>query len=47
MEKQIQWVSLYIERGSADVGKENIIKDLESRNLSYMIIEKFLSDLKE
>ena len=27
--------------------KENIIEDLESRNLSYIIVREFLSDLKE
>jgi len=29
------------------IWKENIIKDLESRNLSYAIIGEFLSDLKQ
>ena len=27
--------------------KKNIIEDLESENLSYIIVEKFLSDLKK
>ena len=27
--------------------KENIIENIESRSLSYMIVREFLSDLKE
>ena len=30
-----------------DVWKENIMENLESRDLSYVIIGEFLSDLKE
>jgi len=37
----------YIQGRSADVWKENIMEDLESRSLSSAIVEKFLSDLKE
>jgi len=31
----------------AGVWKENMIKDLESKSLSYITIREFLSDLKE
>jgi len=32
---------------SVNIWKENIIKNLESRSLNYIIVGKFLSDLKE
>ena len=47
MEKQVQWVLSYMQRGLADVWKKNMIEDLESRSLSYITIGEFLSDLKE
>ena len=47
VEEQIQWVSSYVQKVSVDIWKENIIENLESRNLSYVIVGEFLSDLKE
>ena len=47
VKEQVQWVLSYMQKGSADIQKENIIKNLESRNLSYVTVEEFLSDLKE
>jgi len=38
---------LYIQEESADVQKENILKDLELRNLKYETVEEFLVDLKK
>ena len=47
VEKQIQWVLSYVQKVSVDIWKENIIENLESRSLSYVIVGEFLSDLKE
>ena len=47
VEEQLQWVLSYVQGKSADIWKENIIKDLESGNLSYAMVEEFLSDLKQ
>ena len=47
MEEQVQWVLSYMQGELADVWKENMIEDLESRSLSYITIQKFLLDLKE
>ena len=47
VKEQIQYVLLYVQEELADVWNENIIEDLGSRNLSYIIIKKFLSDLKK
>ena len=45
-EKQIQWMLSYIQRGLADVWKENVLEDLEERILEYKLIEKFLIAIK-
>jgi len=37
-------VIIYIQRGSVDIWKENII---ESGDLSYAIVGEFLADLKQ
>jgi len=47
VKEQLQWVLSYVQGKSADIWKENIIKDLESGNLSYAMVEEFLSDLKQ
>ena len=36
-----------MQEGLANILKENIIKDLESGNLSYATVGEFLSDLKQ
>lgn len=37
----------YVQRGSADIWKENIMKDLKRRLLNYEVVKEFLADLKE
>ena len=37
----------YMQEISADVWKENILENLESRNLEYEIAEEFLAELKK
>jgi len=39
MEEQIQWILLYVQKGSADVWKENMLEDLE--------VGEFLARLKK
>jgi len=36
-----------VQEGLVNIWKKNIIKDLESGNLSYTTVEEFLSDLKQ
>jgi len=38
---------LYIQGESVDISKENVIENLKNRSLSYTIVRKYLSDLKE
>lgn len=47
VEKQIQWILLYIQRVLVNIWKENILKDLESKSLECVIVGKFLMDLKK
>jgi len=36
-----------VQKVSVDIWKENIIENLESKSLSYVIVGEVLSDLKE
>ena len=47
MEGQIQWILLYVQRGSADVWKENVMEELESGKIEYETAEEFLISLKK
>ena len=47
VEKQVQWVLTYVQGGSADIWKENIIDELESGEVEYESVEEFLSCLKK
>ena len=47
MEGQVQWILLYVQGGSADVWKENVIKELESEEVEYKTAEEFLISLKK
>ena len=46
MEAQVQWVLSFIQEGSADVWKENIIEEVEKGEMEYEIVEEFLTVLK-
>ena len=47
VEEQIQWVLLYVQGGSADIWKENILEDLEEELLEYELIGEFLAIIKK
>ena len=44
--RQVQWILSYIQGGSVDVWKENIMKELESGKVEYESAEEFLNRLK-
>ena len=46
LEEQIQLVLSWMQGGSADTWKENVLEDLEARILEYITAGKFLADLK-
>jgi len=47
VEGQIQWILLYVQGGVADMWKENVMEELESEELEYESVEKFLTSLKK
>ena len=47
VEEQVQWVFSYVQGGSADVWKENVMKELESGKVEYELAEEFLISLKK
>ena len=47
VEEQIQWILSYVQEGSVDIWKENILKDLEMEVLEYKMAEEFLTDLRK
>jgi len=47
VEEQIQWVLIYVQGGSADVWKENMMDKLESGEMEYEIVEDFLTSLRK
>ena len=47
VEEQVQWVLSYVQEGSADVWKENVMEELESGEVEYETVEEFLMSLKK
>ena len=47
VEEQIQWVLTYVQGGSADVWKENIMEELEAGEVEYESVEEFFTILKK
>ena len=46
VEGQVQWILSYIQGGSVDIWKENIMEELESGKVEYELVEEFLNSLK-
>ena len=47
VEKQVQWVLSYVQGGSADVWKENVMEEIEAGEVEYESAEEFLTSLKK
>ena len=47
VEEQIQKVLSFVQGGSADMWKENILEDLEERILEYELVGEFLTTIKK
>jgi len=43
----VQWVLLYIQGGSADIWKENVMEELETGEMEYETVKEFLTALKK
>ena len=46
VEEQIQWVLTYVQGGSADVWKENVMEELEAGEVEYESVEEFFTILR-
>jgi len=46
VEEQVQWILSYVQGGSADVWKENILENLEAGEVEYKSAGEFLVKLK-
>jgi len=47
VEEQIQWVLSYVQRGSVNIWKKNMLEDLKGGLLEYGTIGEFLTDIKK
>ena len=47
VEEQIQWVLSYIQRGAADIWKENVLEELEAGELEFETVGEFLAEIKK
>ena len=47
VEEQVQWVLTYVQGGSADMWKENIMEELESGEVEYESVEELFTCLKK
>ena len=47
VEEQVQWVLSYVQGGSADIWKENLMEKLETGKMEYKTVKKFLTSLKK
>jgi len=47
VEEQVQWVLSYVQGGSADIWKENVMEEMETGEVEYKSAEEFLTCLKK
>ena len=47
IEEQIQWILLYVQEKLANVWKENLLEDLESKEVEFKLAGEFLLELKK
>ena len=47
LEEQVQWMLFYVQGGSADIWKENVLKELEAGELEFVTVGKFLVKIKK
>jgi len=47
VEEQIQWILLYVQGGSADIWKENVLEDLKAEEVEYESTREFLAEIKK
>jgi len=46
VEGKIQWILLYVQEGTADIWKENMLEDLKAGEVEYESAGEFLIEIK-
>ena len=47
LEEQVIWTLSYVQGGTADIWKENVIEELEAGEMEYELIEEFFTSMKK
>ena len=47
VKEQMLWILSYVQRGSADIWKENVLEDLGAGEVEYKSVEEFLVEIKK
>jgi len=47
IEEQVIWVLSYVQGGSVDIWKENVMEELEAGEMEYKSIEEFFTSMKK
>jgi len=47
VEEQVIWVFSYVQGGSADIWKENVMEELEAGEMEYESIKEFFTSMKK
>ena len=47
LEEQVQWILSYIQRGSANIWKENVLKELEAEELEFETVGELLAEIRK
>jgi len=47
VEEQVQWILSYVQGGSADIWKENVMEEMEAGEVEYELAEEFLTCLRK
>ena len=47
LEEQVQWVLSYVQGGSANMWKENMLEELEAGELEFETVGEFLAEIKK
>jgi len=46
VEEQVQWILLYVQGGSADIWKENVMEEIEIGEIEFESAGEFLAEIK-
>jgi len=47
VEEQIQWILSYVQDGSVDIWKENVMEELEIGEIEFELVGEFLAEIKK